>query len=198
MGTGFLVDGKALHPSCPDVVLVTNAHVVSADHPGALHPDRALVTFRALECGPGRRIRRVLWSSPVDRLDVTVAELDGVPAQATRCPPARRRPVLRPDEPTSAYVIGHPRGREQVMLSVQDNRLLDADDTRLHYRTPTEEGSSGSPVFDRQWDLIAVHHAGGTRMARLNGRPGLYPANEGVWFDRVRQELAAALDAGRS
>ncbi|GAA3464596.1 serine protease [Saccharothrix longispora] len=198
VGTGFLVDGKALHPSCPDVVLVTNAHVVSADHPGALHPDRALVTFRALEGGPGHRIRRVLWSSPVDRLDVTVAELDGVPAQATRCPPARRRPVLRPDEPTSAYVIGHPRGREQVMLSVQDNRLLDADDTRLHYRTPTEEGSSGSPVFNRQWDLIAVHHAGGTRMARLNGRPGLYPANEGVWFDRVRQELAAALDAGRS
>ncbi|MGM1064330.1 serine protease [Saccharothrix sp. Mg75] len=197
VGTGFLVDGKALHPSCPDVVLVTNAHVVSADHPQALHPDRALVTFRALEGGPGHRIRRVLWSSPVDRLDVTVAELDGVPAQATRCPPARRRPVVRADEATRAYVIGHPRGREQVMLSVQDNRLLDADDTRLHYRTPTERGSSGSPVFNRQWDLIAIHHAGGERMARLNGHPGLYPANEGIWFDRVRQELSRALDAAR-
>jgi hypothetical protein len=77
------------------------------------------------------------------------------------------------------------------MLSMRDNHVLDHDEVRLHYRTPTLGGSSGSPVFNRAWELIAVHHAGRQRMPMLHGKPETYPANEGIWIDRVVAALAA-------
>jgi endonuclease G len=33
--------------------------------------------------------------------------------------------------------------------------------TRLHYRAATEGGGSGGPVFNNEWKLIGLHHAGG-------------------------------------
>jgi len=194
-GTGFLVDGPALHPSFPPVVLVTNAHVLATDAQAALRPDEARITFRALDTDNGPfHVTRVLWTSPPHELDTTVVELDNTPRQSTRCPLAAHRPLLDVDPPPRAYVIGHPGGTEQPMFSLRDNRLLDHDDALLHYRTPTEHGSSGSPVFNRLWEVIALHHKGGKTMRRLNGTPGTYPANEGVWLDRIKQEIAAALD----
>jgi V8-like Glu-specific endopeptidase len=170
-------------------VMVTNAHVVSADDPKAVRPDRAVVTFRALDDATQYRIKRVLWTSPAAELDVTVVELDGRPDDATCCPVAVDRPLLNTDPPARTFVIGHPGGAEKVMLSVRDNKVLDSDRVRLHYRTPTLGGSSGSPVFNKQWELIAVHHAGDERMPHLNGKEGTYPANEGIWFDGIAGAL---------
>jgi V8-like Glu-specific endopeptidase len=64
---------------------------------------------------------------------------------------------------------------------------------RVHYRAPTEGGSSGSPVFNsRLWQVIALHHKGGKiGMPRLNGKPGSYGANEGVSM----QSIIAAMRA---
>jgi hypothetical protein len=194
VGTGFLVDGERLHHSFPAVVLLTNAHVVGLDDPKALSPDRAVITFRALGAQTATyRITRLLWSSMPHELDTTILELDNYPPDALRCPIAARRPLLHTEPPPQTYIIGHPSGGEQVMLSVRDNRLLDADDLRLHYRTPTLDGSSGSPVFNRAWELIALHHAGLTHMPQLNGQHGTYPANEGIWIDRIIHELGTDL-----
>lgn len=194
LGTGFLVDGAAVHSGFPAVVLVTNAHVISQDDPQALEPDRALVSFRALEdAGATYRIKRILWSSPPQALDTTIVELDGRPEAALPSPVARRRPQLDVEPPPRTYIIGHPSGTEQVMLSVADNQLLDYDDVRVQYRTPTMGGSSGSPVFNRSWELIAVHHAGSMHMKRLGGQGGTYPANEGIWFPRVVEEVGREL-----
>jgi hypothetical protein len=118
---------------------------------------------------------RLLWSSPIEALDATIVLLDGWPAEASRCPIAAQRPQLDTKPPPRSFIIGHPSGTDQVMLSVSDNMLLDADETRVHYRTPTERGSSGSPVFDHEWNLIALHHAGLEDMPRLHGKPGTYP-----------------------
>jgi V8-like Glu-specific endopeptidase len=54
-------------------------------------------------------------------------------------------------------------------------------------------GSSGSPVYNRSWELIAVHHAGSMQMKRLGGQTGTYPANEGIWFACVVEEIKRAL-----
>ena len=89
------------------------------------------------------------------------------------------------------YVIGHPKGGG-LSISLNDNLFLDCDDCLLHYRAPTEGGSSGSPVFNQQWDLIGLHHAGGTAMRRLRGQEGTYAANEGIWIQRIIKELAAS------
>jgi hypothetical protein len=177
VATGFLVEGPSLKAGFPDVVLLTNAHVI----PEALAPERAEVRFHALESGIGPyRVTKILWSSPSNELDTTIVALDGRPAEALCCP-LGARPVMKGD--TRTYIIGHPGGDIDVKLSLSDNLVLDSDEVRLHYRTPTLGGSSGSPVFSRPWDVIAIHHAGDKEMPKLHGQDGTYPANEGIWID---------------
>lgn len=192
VGTGFLVDWSALTggPSAP--VLVTNSHVLDP-HPATddtLPPDRAVA---ALTGGDGGEVRRsrvtgVLWTSPPRELDATVATLEDASAGSDPCPLTAVRPRL--DGKQRVYVIGHPEGRE-LSYSIDDNVLLDYDDRVLHYRAPTEHGSSGSPVFNRDWEVVAVHHAGRSEMPRLHGE-GTYPANEGIWIEAIRQAIASA------
>lgn len=65
-------------------------------------------------------------------------------------------------------IIQHPLGREKEVV-VRDNRLLDLAASErepgnlgpfLHYQADTEKGSSGSPVLNDQWEVVALHHSG--------------------------------------
>ncbi len=60
-----------------------------------------------------------------------------------------------------ANIIQHP-GGEAKQIAFYHNIIAYVDDTRIQYLTDTLPGSSGSPVFDSQWRLIAVHHSGGS------------------------------------
>lgn len=92
---------------------------------------------------------------------------------------------LRPDagkivagEPIN--IIQHPKGdRKQVI--VRENRLidsLDGGDNFYHYQADTEPGSSGSPVFNDQWEVIALHHSG---VPRRNSKGELLDISGQVW-----------------
>ena len=56
-------------------------------------------------------------------------------------------------------IVQHPRG-EKKQVALRDNRVVDVFDFFLHYQADTEPGSSGSPVFNDQWEVVALHHAG--------------------------------------
>ena len=191
VGTGFLVAGPDLHPDLPPLVVVTNGHVVPED----LDPGRAHVAFHGLDDDPGRqarfRVARQWWYQPSADwgLDTTILELDGYPQDVDPTPLAQGLPP-KPLRHRRAYLIGHPGGSAQPQFSLQDNILLDYDHRVLHYRSPTEGGSSGSPVSDDEWRLIGLHHAGGTRMPALNRAGGTYAANEGITIDAIRGGLA--------
>lgn len=192
VGTGFLVAGPDLHPDLPPLVVVTNGHVV----PEALDPANTLLAFHGLDDDPGQqarfRVNRQLWYQPSAHpgLDTTILELVGYPQGVIPTPLAPALP-RRPLRDRRAYVIGHPLGLAQPQFSLQDNLLLDYDDRVVHYRSPTKSGSSGSPVFNDEWQLIGLHHAGGTKLPQLNNVGGTYPANEGITVDAVRGGLAA-------
>ena len=117
-------------------------------------------------------------------------------------PLARTLPPIEPD--ARIYIIGHPRGGA-LSFSFQDNELLDHEGpsagkpqipgvVRVHYRTPTVVGSSGSPAFDAKlWEVVALHHKGGTMgMPLLNGKQGSYAANEGLALAAMQAEAAAS------
>lgn len=56
-------------------------------------------------------------------------------------------------------IIQHPAG-ERKQICVRENRLLKRDADVLWYSTDTLGGSSGSPVFNNDWLLVALHHSG--------------------------------------
>ncbi|GII94886.1 serine protease [Sinosporangium siamense] len=56
-------------------------------------------------------------------------------------------------------IIGHPMGRLKE-ISIRENRLEVRLEEFLHYQTDTEPGNSGSPVYNDQWEVTALHHSG--------------------------------------
>jgi endonuclease G, mitochondrial len=56
-------------------------------------------------------------------------------------------------------IIQHPSG-EPKQLALRENQVVDLLDNFLHYLTDTAPGSSGSPVFNDQWELVGLHHSG--------------------------------------
>lgn len=194
-GTGFLVAARqvGLDRLGDELVFLTNAHVIGSDA-GALDPGDAMVTFHVLGDAGGRAERQaadLVWSSPPSELDASVLRLEPPVTETDGCPTTDKIPRI--DGTQRVYVVGHPQGRA-LSYSLDDNVLLDADDRVLHYRAPTEPGSSGSPVFNRAWRVIGLHHAGRMDMPRLHA-PGTYPANEGIWIEAIRRAVAAATGA---
>ncbi len=199
-GTGFLVLGSRLSSHLPDhPVLITNAHVISDQVPGALRPDQARIRFE-VACRKDRsyvplEVDRILCSSPPgdpgrpdkETLDFSIAVLKNLPNDAPALDVSDRLPRI--NSTSRAYVIGHPDG-DGLQVSLHDSELLDYDDEQilLHYRTPTVGGSSGSPVFDREWKVMGLHHAGSENVPRLHGE-GEYMANEGISFMAIRSYL---------
>jgi endonuclease G len=59
----------------------------------------------------------------------------------------------------SLTIIQHPGGNPK-QIAVRENKLLQIDQFYLWYMTDTAPGSSGSPVFNDQWQIVALHHSG--------------------------------------
>lgn len=56
-------------------------------------------------------------------------------------------------------IIQHPSG-EHKAVAIRENQILDVFDDFIHYSTDTMPGSSGSPVYNDEWIVISLHHAG--------------------------------------
>ena len=168
-----------------ELLLLTNAHVISVDE-GAVLPGDARITFESAPAVTYQVDGDVVWSSPIVELDATLVRTDPPLAEYSPMPIA----AVLPDLNSRVYIIGHPQGRP-LSYSIYDNRLLNTPEPQLHYRTPTEGGSSGSPVFNRQWQLIGLHHKGNLSVS-IPGLEGLRPTNEGIMFraisTRVRED----------
>jgi endonuclease I/V8-like Glu-specific endopeptidase len=99
----------------------------------------------------------------------------------------------------SVSIIQHPDG-DPKQVALRDNKLVDVLPDFLHYETDTAPGSSGSPVFNDQWEVVALHHSGvpqrdsSGRILNINGSPWkkeegeqqiAWIANEGVRISRI-------------
>ena len=105
-------------------------------------------------------------------------------------------------------IIQYPDGGPKK-YGVRDNELLIAPtdaDAFLQYTTDTLPGSSGSPAFNKDWEVVGLHHSGVPEMKngqimRIDGTPWNnampdsaihWVANEGVRVSVICKNLSAA------
>ena len=204
IGTGFLVRAASLglQPS-EELLVLTNFHVVNEDgiSPG-IRPGDAEVVFEATDTNKAYSVSAIIWSSPVTSHDASMLRLQDAVTGIDPVRLAGALPIV--EDGARVYIIGYPGGRD-LAFSFQDNELLDHEGppggnpqikslSRVHYRAPTEPGSSGSPVFNAGlWEVIALHHMGlKDGMSKLNGKSGSYAANEGISLLSIKEAILTA------
>ncbi|NEO14315.1 MULTISPECIES: effector-associated domain EAD1-containing protein [unclassified Moorena] len=107
-----------------------------------------------------------------DELDYALLRVDGVPGEEpigkNPDPDSPKRQWIElPQEPyqfvpdTPLFIVQHPKG-EPLKLAFDTEAIITIEDngTMVKYKTNTEPGSSGSPCFDINWNLVALHHSG--------------------------------------
>jgi endonuclease G len=164
-GTGFLVTPR---------LLITNHHVLEKEEDATnstaefnyqLNGDNAVLPVESFKLDPGS-----FFLTDVG-LDFTLVAVS--PRSATGkplssfgfCPLIGATGKIIIGQPVN--IIQHPKG-DLKQVVIRENRLLDLPDPQpgsdidrfAHYEADTEPGSSGSPVFNDQWEVIALHHSG--------------------------------------
>lgn len=210
-GTGFLVGPSAV---------LTNWHVVR-DHLGPGKAAGITCRFDFITGAVGQPqqnkvvklgAKGVLDWSPCSDAELQTTDPDAPPPTADELDYAllelaeplgdTRGFELLPAAPPAAaqlkalLIFQHPQG-SRMKLALDTDSLIGVvhGGLRLRYRTNTDEGSSGSPCFTMDWDLVALHHYGDPQQVQ---DPQF---NQGVPIELVRQRIiangrAAALGLG--
>ena len=76
----------------------------------------------------------------------------------------------------------HPGGGPK-QIALTHNMVTYVDDNVVQYLTDTMPGSSGSPVFNAAWEVVALHHSGG--WLREPGDKEKLFRNEGIAIGQV-------------
>ncbi|HEX8364140.1 MAG TPA: trypsin-like peptidase domain-containing protein [Allosphingosinicella sp.] len=193
MGTGFLV--------APGLLL-TNHHVLnSLDVARSAtfqlnYRNRLDGSADTAEEFPLQPDRLFVTSAVAGGLDYTFVAIDpAVTEKYGFIPVDRRAYVVAP--PAPGNIIQHPDGRYQEVV-IHDNPVLRDTGILLHYLTDTEPGSSGGPVFDNRWRLIALHHAAKRNLDNLSapGRPPSTYLNEGIKLSAIASDLESRRATG--
>jgi len=185
-GTGFLIR---------DDLVVTNNHVFMDDLAQTASREDAkgaTVKFNFEDDDEGNPLDPVEYEclpqngfhASLD-LDYGVVAVANSPGQRWGVLPTRARRKVRIGDPV--IIVQHPDGQPKSVAR-RDNKVLFVGDERVQYRTDTVEGSSGSPVFNENFALIAIHHAGGLVQESDNGPP--FVRNEGILITAVLRDLA--------
>jgi V8-like Glu-specific endopeptidase len=96
---------------------------------------------------------------------------------------------IHPTEPKihqEVVIIQHPGGGDK-QIALSHNLLVYADKKRLQYLTDTLSGSSGSPVFNEEWQVIGIHHKGG--WLREPGSKAVYFRNQAILINVVAKHF---------
>ena len=180
-GTGFMVSRNLLltnHHVIMDPTLVLNSIFRFNYQEDIAHNPQICKDYRARPNG--------IYHSD-KALDYTLVELIGDPGDewgtltvTTRLPQIEQR----------VNIIQHPEGLPK-QISMQNNFVKYVNPKKLHYVTSTLPGSSGSPVFNDRWEVVALHHAGGN-LPEVEGGPK-YFRNEGIAISAILRDLPSEL-----
>ncbi|MEO1429882.1 MAG: effector-associated domain EAD1-containing protein [Cyanobacteria bacterium J06633_8] len=143
-----------------------------------------------------------------DELDYALLRVDGVPGEESiannSVPDTPQRGWIKLPESldyefvadTPLLILQHP-DAQPLKLAFDTDAIISINEnsTLVKYKTNTEGGSSGSPCFDINWNLVALHHS---------GDPNYNPTyNAGTPFTAIcarlqKQNLLAELHSGEA
>lgn len=179
-GTGFLVN--------PNVIM-TNNHVI----PNASVAEQSVADFNFendVAGNPKQIFRYKLHSegfhtSPLSDLDYSLVWLEERPD----LPPLKDWGFLSLDPNTipvpseHVTIIQHPGGGPK-QIAITANQVIKINSPFIFYTTDTMRGSSGSPIFDDNWNVIAIHHAfGGTQQ---DDKGNFREVNKGILMSAIK------------
>lgn len=192
-GTSFLVA-----PS----ILMTNAHVLPTPE-SALHSQVQFnyeLDMRGNELDAERYALDpdyLFVSSPYEQLDFTLV---GVKDKNGNSAGDRWGTVRLDRDPSKVMInehinlIEHPAGRRKEVV-LQENKIIGFfEGGYIRYTADTLKGSSGSPVFNNQWDLVALHHSGVYKRDEhgkvvIKGGEPQFESNEGIRISAIANYL---------
>ncbi len=158
LGTGFMVSPR---------IMMTNNHVLG-DSIEAGNANLEFDFYRREEGTTGPitsfRLQPVQFFVTDAPLDFTLVAVEATNADGVDVNDRGWFPLVGPSGKAvvgeRVSIIHHPNGDPQ-MVTVHDNKIVGVDFNNdfLHYETDTMGGSSGSPVLNINWDLVALHHA---------------------------------------
>lgn len=180
LATGFLIPGD---------LLVTNHHVLKCSEDAV----GAVAQFNHQKTAEDRDAQMTEYPLDPESFfttsaaeDCTIVKVSGEPSAPWGTIELGAVQVKVDDR---VNVIQHP-GGDQKQLSFFHNLVMFVGEGRVQYLTDTLPGSSGSPVFDKEWRLVALHHSGG--WITEPGSKETFYRNEGIHVDRVAEVLRAA------
>ena len=193
-GSGFLIGSN---------LVMTNYHVIEPKEGANFEGNPDTVRFRfgfrkaadgkpeggklyGLDRSGGQPKSWLLHESRETELDYAIVRLDGRPGEdaVSNFEGAPRRGWLavaraEPALGQALFILQHPLGD---VLKMANGGLKARQGPWLEYEVDTEVGSSGSPVFDNKWRLVALH-----------SRAGKTEVNKGVVLAAILDNLPGAV-----
>ena len=179
-GSGFLIATD---------LLMTNHHVLPAPEmaAGAV----AEFNYQAAWGGELEPVRRFTCDPTFfhasKELDYAIVRLNGAPGDLYGFVNLGQHADATVNDFVS--IIQHPQGGPKK-IAFTDNKVSAVFDGLVQYSTDTEPGSSGSPVFNQDWQIVGLHHRGGG-LAGPDGKK--YFTNEAIQIGAVVRDAASFL-----
>jgi V8-like Glu-specific endopeptidase len=180
LGTGFLTKSG---------LVMTNNHVINDTETAA----QSFIEFDYQQGGDGKLLPAYRYSLDSSRfrtnvaLDYTFVGVIPDPAKPLlgTWQYLQLNPNADPIPTEHVSIVQHPNGGlKQIVLTA--NWVIAAKPPLLHYTTDTMPGSSGSPVFNDSWHVIAIHHAAA---AAADVKQGY--VNEGILMSAIRNDAGS-------
>ena len=183
-GTGWLI-GRDL--------IITNKHVINArsgNEPPATEADLRLQAANSLihfdfnaHNLQGTYAKCIELLASDTSLDYAILKIETQPLRHPLPLLAETISISAENVPV-VNIIQHPFG-DAKKVALRNNHIFDAHYPKLRYFTDTEGGSSGAPVFNDQWQVIALHRASTiVDNVKYNGQTTAW-VNEGVQIEAI-------------